>query len=68
MRWPDSTISGSFADNFIDDVQPHDEADFDGTQPISGPSGLVWLIKKKQLGRLDAENTVSVARVQRVRN
>ena len=41
MRWPDSTISGSFADNFIDDVQPHDEADFDGTQPISGPSGLV---------------------------
>ena len=41
MRWPDSTISGSFADNFIDDVQPHDEADVDGTQPISGPSGLV---------------------------
>ena len=33
--------SRALFDNFIDDVQPHDEADFDGTQPISGPSGLV---------------------------
>ena len=32
LRWPDSTISGSFADNVIDDAQPHDEAD--DTQPI----------------------------------
>ena len=34
MRWPDSTISGSFnfADTFIDDAQPHDAAD--GTHPI----------------------------------
>ena len=32
LRWPDSTFSGSFADNVIDDAQPHDEAD--DTQPI----------------------------------
>ena len=32
MRWPDSTISGSFADTFIDDAQPHDATD--GTHPI----------------------------------
>ena len=38
MRWPDSTFSASFADNFMDDAQPHDEAD--DTHPIW--DGQVW--------------------------
>ena len=32
LRLVDSTLSASFANNVIDDAQPHDEAD--DTQPI----------------------------------